>query len=89
MVTIKTSELHHWRRSGLFIGNFEHISYFFLVFLLLTLNKQMLGESVVTFKYIKETINLLFLLENGSMHLPYVLMSITQWPWNKYPYFWK
>ena len=62
MVTIKTPELHHWRRSGLFIGNFEHISYFFLVFLLLTLNKQMLGESVVTFKYIKETINLLFFI---------------------------
>ena len=27
-----------WRRSSVFIVNFEHISYLFLVFLLLTLN---------------------------------------------------
>ena len=31
----------HWRRSGVFIVNFEHISHLFLVFLLLTLNMQM------------------------------------------------
>ena len=35
---IKTSKLRHWRRSGVFINNFEHISLLFLVFLLLTLN---------------------------------------------------
>ena len=29
----------HWLRSGVFIVNFEHISHFFLVLLLLTLNK--------------------------------------------------
>ena len=28
----------HWRRSGVFIVNFEHISHLVLVFLLLTLN---------------------------------------------------
>ena len=28
----------HWRRSGVFIVNFEHISYLVLVFLLITLN---------------------------------------------------
>ena len=33
----------HSRRSGVFIVNFEHISHLFLVFLLLTLNKQMLA----------------------------------------------
>ena len=32
------SKLSHWRRSGIFIVNFEHISHFVLVFLLLTLN---------------------------------------------------
>ena len=37
---IKTPE-HHWRRSGVFILNFEHISHLVLVFLLLTLNRQM------------------------------------------------
>ena len=29
----------HWRRSGIFIVNFEHISHLVLVFLLLTLSK--------------------------------------------------
>ena len=29
----------HWRRSGVFIVNFEHITHFFVVFLLFTLNK--------------------------------------------------
>ena len=35
-LTVKTRQ---WRRSGVFIVNIEHISYLFLVFLLLTLNK--------------------------------------------------
>ena len=36
----ETPEWHHWRRSGLFIVNFEYILMFYLVlvFLLLTLN---------------------------------------------------
>ena len=39
-LTIKTPERHHWRRSGDFIVNFEHllISHLVLMFLLLTLN---------------------------------------------------
>ena len=32
----------HWRRSGVFIVNFEHISHLDLVFLVLTLNMQLL-----------------------------------------------
>ena len=35
-LTIKISEQSHWRCSGVFIVNFEHISYLVLVFLLLT-----------------------------------------------------
>ena len=35
---IKIPEGRHWRRSGIFIVNFEHISHLALVFLLLTLN---------------------------------------------------
>ena len=35
-----TDILTKWRRSGVFIVNFEHISHVFLVFLLLTLNKK-------------------------------------------------
>ena len=37
-LTIKTSERRQWRRSGVFIDKFEHISHLALVFLLLTLN---------------------------------------------------
>ena len=42
-LTLKTPERRQWRRSGVFIVNFGHISHLFLVFLLLTLNKQMLA----------------------------------------------
>ena len=38
-VIIKTPERRQWRRSGIFIVKFEHISYLFLLFLLLTLRK--------------------------------------------------
>ena len=38
-LTRKTPERRHWRRSGVFIVNFEHISHLALVFLLLTLNR--------------------------------------------------
>ena len=36
-LTIKTAERRYWRRSGVFIVNFEQISHLALVFLLLTL----------------------------------------------------
>ena len=38
-LTIKTPERRQWRRSGVFIVNFEHISHLVLVFLLLTLSR--------------------------------------------------
>ena len=41
-LTLETPEQYHWRHSGVFIVNFEHISHLFLMFLLLTLNKLML-----------------------------------------------
>ena len=37
-LTIKTSERRQWRRSGVFIVNFENIPHLPTVFLLLTLN---------------------------------------------------
>ena len=40
-LTVKTPELYQLRHSGFFIVNFEHILHFFLVFLLLTLKRQM------------------------------------------------
>ena len=36
-LTVKTPEQRQWRRSGVFIVNFENISHLVLVFLLLTL----------------------------------------------------
>ena len=41
-LTIKTPERRQRRRSRVFLVNFEHISLLFLVFLLLSLNQQML-----------------------------------------------
>ena len=38
-LTIKTPERRYWRRFGVSIFNFEHISHLVLVFLLLTLNR--------------------------------------------------
>ena len=38
-VNKKTAEQRHWRRSDVFIVNFEQISHILQVFLLLTLNK--------------------------------------------------
>ena len=38
-VNNKTPERRKWRHSGVFIINFEHISHFVLVFLLLTLSR--------------------------------------------------
>ena len=32
-LTLKTPEPHHWRRSGVFFVNFEHISHLVSVFL--------------------------------------------------------
>ena len=37
-LTIKIEDRRQWRRSGIFIVNFEHISHLVLVFLFLILN---------------------------------------------------
>ena len=42
-LAIRTPERRHWRRSGVFIVNFEYILHLFLVLQLLTLNKLMLA----------------------------------------------
>ena len=36
---VKTQERHQWRRSAVYVVNFEHISHLVLVFLLLTLSR--------------------------------------------------
>ena len=37
---IETPERRHWRRSGVFIVNFEHILHLVLLFLFLTLSRE-------------------------------------------------
>ena len=43
-LTIKSREQRQWRLSGVFIVNFEHILYLFLVFPLVTLSNQILTQ---------------------------------------------
>ena len=45
MLTIKTPEPSQWRRASVFIVDFEHISHLILVYLLLTLSRQMPAEN--------------------------------------------
>ena len=40
--------VRHWHRSGVSIVNFEHISHFFLVFLLLTLSMQLPARNTLS-----------------------------------------
>ena len=75
-LTIKTSEPRQWRRSALFVS-FQHISHLPLVFLLLTLNKQIVAGSLhvlnsATIISHLETVKEVFLafsggLENGTL----------------------
>ena len=51
-LTIQTQERRQWRRSNVFIINFEYISQLFLVFLLLNLKKRMLAGLCVTWTYL-------------------------------------
>ena len=41
---IKTPESRQWRRSGVFIAKFEHISHIAVVFLLMSLTKYMRAD---------------------------------------------
>ena len=50
-LTIKIPERRQWRRSGIFIVNFEHIPHLVLVFPLLTLSKWMPAGPLLTWNY--------------------------------------
>ena len=45
-LTIKTPKQLQWRRSGVFIVNFEQVSHLFLLFLLSTVNMLRLGNNM-------------------------------------------
>ena len=49
-LTMKAPERRHWRRSGVFIVNFEHISHLVLVFLWLILSRLMPAGSVLSYQ---------------------------------------
>ena len=50
---MKTPERRHWRRSGVYVVNFEHISHLVLVFLLSTLNLVITGWENLRYLAIK------------------------------------
>ena len=63
---IKTPERRHWRRSGVFIVNFEHILHLFLVFLLLHwTNKCYLGNFLVIEYNLPQVLESLLMKEHG------------------------
>ena len=65
-LTINTPERRQWRRFSVFIVNFEHVSHLVLVFLLLTLSKQMPAGFPSLFSgYILVTF---FLLQKQILH---------------------
>ena len=49
-LTIKTPKRCHWCQSGVFFVNFEHILHLILVFLLITLSRQMLAGKLNSLK---------------------------------------
>ena len=55
-LTIKTPERRHWRRSDVFIVNFEHISHLFLLFLLLTVTWVGTNRVKDIIKHLKDTL---------------------------------
>ena len=59
---MNTSERRKYRRSDVFIVNFENISYLFLVILLLTLNKKMFSGM----QFFKSSSLLLPIFGNGT-----------------------
>ena len=77
-LTTKISKQCHWSRPGAFIVDFEHISRPFLLFLLLTLNKQIFAGFSV--------------FRHGKVRFPYNILLKTrksekrQHPMKKYPY---
>ena len=80
-VTIKTPERRHWRRFGVFIVDFEHISH--LVFLLWTLNIIIAGWEVNPFhkwNHIRSQILFLKTMANCMC-----LHNKILFPWNLFP----
>ena len=47
---LKLYTILRWRRPGIFIVNFEHISHFALLFLLLTLSRQMPAGNMIHYE---------------------------------------
>ena len=64
--TMKTPERCHWRISGVFIVNFEHILNLVLVFLLLTLSRQIQAGSV-SFLFREHAPSIIFMDEIDSI----------------------
>ena len=81
-LTTKTPERRQWRRSGVFIVNFEHISRLVLVFLLLTLKMQLPARLLKISELLELSIHVTKILidrryqEPLSIHSRFVGMTI-------------
>ena len=75
---IKSPEQRHWRRSGGFIVNFEHILQIFRVFLLLKLNKEVLAgmELKVSYTYILNLFSYTYWYNRKKQYLDANIFSI-------------
>ena len=73
MFRVNNKDTITWRRSGVFILNFEHISLFVLVFLLLTLSRLMSAEKVLVGNLLRTMVELVRfvqrLIQNPVGHL--------------------
>ena len=65
--------LTNWRRSGVFIVNFEHITHIVLVFILLTFSRLMPAGKIVQNE---KTFNV---LRNKSIFFPYLMLKISKY----------
>ena len=76
LILWKAPKQSHWCCSDVFIVNCEHYSHLFLVFLLLTLNREMFaGSTVVTKNSVLYTV--------GVLDLPLVLKNMVLHLWTK------
>ena len=72
-----------WRCSGVFIINFEHISHLFLVFQLLTLNKQMLAVYSCHVSWLQKTWKNCKVFK-GYRNVTLITSGLNQeWNWNR------
>ena len=83
-LTIKTLKRHQWRRSGVFIVSFGHISNLVLVFLLLTLNNfvHLCCKKIISNEWIKEWMSAGWMNEWMDKWMEWMILGRTSFSFN-------